>query len=336
MAEKAIYFSSYNEIEKRASFNSEQEISPDNFKSLVGMYRFDENVICQVRTKKGICHQKHKNGWLGITNDGVEALIGGHCASEYFKADNSFRLEKKRVESEIERRLAVEKLRGYIFGEKDYPNEVACLRTNLISARKILDSFYKSFPNSVLRFIDDAQRNQNWIINVDVGTEIQRTIKKDGEEEVITFYEWTPDTIGRLKPIIPTRDIISLINKVKELAESYGEVCAQNIDDIKTPKLKKYVERLSEKEDYATLYDKYKALIENFIKPGNLDSLIYVCDDEEEQFLTVKAIMSMTGAKVSSDGHIKLRLRRIHDRYKQQFNGKKIRKNQKSSLYKHR
>ncbi|MCP6669204.1 hypothetical protein NL517_27795, partial [Klebsiella pneumoniae] len=45
MAEKAIYFSSYNEIEKRASFNSEQEISPDNFKSLVGMYRFDENVI---------------------------------------------------------------------------------------------------------------------------------------------------------------------------------------------------------------------------------------------------------------------------------------------------
>ncbi|TQC65332.1 hypothetical protein FKC80_03930 [Klebsiella pneumoniae] len=26
MAEKAIYFSSYNEIEKRASFNSEQEI----------------------------------------------------------------------------------------------------------------------------------------------------------------------------------------------------------------------------------------------------------------------------------------------------------------------
>ncbi|MCJ4071051.1 hypothetical protein LOS16_24015, partial [Klebsiella pneumoniae] len=76
--------------------------------------------------------------------------------------------------------------------------------------------------------------------------------------------------------------------------------------------------------------------IEDFIKPGNLDSLIYVCDDEEEQFLTVKAIMSMTGAKVSSDGHIKLRLRRIHDRYKQQFNGKKIRKNQKSSLYKHR
>lgn len=65
-----------------------------------------------------------------------------------------------------------------------------------------------------------------------------KELSKDGEEEVITFYEWTPDTIGRLKPIIPTRDIISLINKVKELAESYGEVCAQNIDDIKTPKLK--------------------------------------------------------------------------------------------------
>lgn len=93
---KGYIFSSYNEIEKRASFNSEQEISPDNFKSLVGMYRFDENVICQVRTKR-ICHQKHKNGWLGITNDGVEALIGGHCASEYFKADNSFRLEKKEL-----------------------------------------------------------------------------------------------------------------------------------------------------------------------------------------------------------------------------------------------
>lgn len=101
--------------------------------------------------KKGICHQKHKNGWLGITNDGVEALIGGHCASEYFKADNSFRLEKKRVESEIERRLAVEKLRGYIFGEKDYPNEVACLRTNLISARRFLIVFIN---HSLILFYD--------------------------------------------------------------------------------------------------------------------------------------------------------------------------------------
>lgn len=66
MAEKAIYFSSYNEIEKRASFNSEQEISPDNFKSLVGMYRFDENVICQVRTKKEFAIKTQK--WLAWNN----------------------------------------------------------------------------------------------------------------------------------------------------------------------------------------------------------------------------------------------------------------------------
>ncbi len=67
MAEKAIYFSSYNEIEKRASFNSEQEISPDNFKSLVGMYRFDENVICQVRTKKRNLPSKTQK-WLAWNN----------------------------------------------------------------------------------------------------------------------------------------------------------------------------------------------------------------------------------------------------------------------------
>ncbi len=66
MAEKAIYFSSYNEIEKRASFNSEQEISPDNFKSLVGMYRFDENVICQVRTKRNLPSKTQK--WLAWNN----------------------------------------------------------------------------------------------------------------------------------------------------------------------------------------------------------------------------------------------------------------------------
>lgn len=52
MLGKSEFFSSFIEIEKRPEFSPDQEISPDNFKELVGEYRLDEDVICQVRTKK--------------------------------------------------------------------------------------------------------------------------------------------------------------------------------------------------------------------------------------------------------------------------------------------
>jgi len=47
MAEKSEYFSSFIDIEKRESFSPTKEVSPENFKALIGEYRLDEDVICR-------------------------------------------------------------------------------------------------------------------------------------------------------------------------------------------------------------------------------------------------------------------------------------------------
>ena len=120
----------------------------------------DEDVICQVKGHKGICHQKHRAGWLGVTNDGFEVLIGGHCARNYFKADKSFALERKRVRKEIDRKIALYKLEEYRKNTLSISDELSGLRQEIIDTRVKLDQIHKLFPNAVLSFIENAQKIQ--------------------------------------------------------------------------------------------------------------------------------------------------------------------------------
>ena len=95
-------FKSYSEIESRENFNSACRITPDNVASLIGPYTFPEKEKCQVdRPVKGYCGNPHNNGWLGLTKDGKEALIGSNCAANHFDADENFVLEQRRINREI-------------------------------------------------------------------------------------------------------------------------------------------------------------------------------------------------------------------------------------------
>lgn len=284
MVAKSEFFSSFIEIEKRPAFSPDQEISPDNFKELVGEYRLDEDVICQVRTKKGICHKKHKIGWLGVTLNGQEALIGGHCARTYFKADKTFGLERNRVRKEVERKKALYNLKSYKDNAGLFSERLSALRQEIIDNRVKLDGIYKSVPNVVLKFICDAQRTRNWAVKVDVL----------GNEK---NSKWTVSPLCNLNPIPQKHDVISLINKMKDIAGFFEEACQLDIDEVSTPRLKGILERLSAMDDCEKLSHLYRMDITRFLEPKNLDALIYVCDDPEEEFLTGRAILFVSGAK---------------------------------------
>ncbi|HEI6967583.1 TPA: hypothetical protein ACGTP8_004225 [Yersinia enterocolitica] len=320
MIEKSEFFSSFIEIEKRPEFSPDQEVSPDNFKELVGEYRLDEDVICQVRTKKGICHKKHKIGWLGVTLNGQEALIGGHCARTYFKADKTFGLERNRVRKEVERKKALYKLKSYKDNADSFSKRLSAVRQEIIDNRVKLDRIYKGFPNVVLKFIYDAQRMRSWTVKVDI-------LGNDRHSK------WTVSPLCNLNPIPKMHDVINLMNRVKEIAGFFDEACQLNIDEISTPRLKRILEILSAMDDCEKLSLLYLMDITRFLEPKNLDAFIYVCDDPVEEFLTGRAILSVSGAKVSSDGHINLRIRRIKERTEKQFGGYQVRKNQLVERY---
>ena len=318
MAKSSEFFTSLSDIDIRPAFSPDHEIGPDNFKQLVGEYHLEEEAICQVKARNGICHQKHRKGWLGVTQDGHEVLIGGHCARNYFKADKTFALERKRVRKEIERVKALHKLSEYQNNATLLNTEISTLRQTLIDTRVKLSPVYKLLPNSAQRYIENAQRTRNWDIRVDVQQESLHEQKQ----------RWVTTTLGRLKPVPYMYEVIGLINKVKELSEVFAEASKCKPDEVVTPKLKRILDILSQKEELEKAGASLHKEVTQFINAKNLDMLIYVADDFDEEYLTVKAIMDITGAKVSSEGHINLRLRRIKERTALQLGAVRVRKNQ--------
>lgn len=318
MAEDSEYFSSYIEIDKRPSFSSEHEISPENFQKLMGEYKLTEDVICQVKALNGVCHQKHKSGWLGVTADGFEVLIGGHCARKYFKADKSFTSERNRVRKEVDRKKALNKLKDYRDNAISISEELTRLRTTIIDTRVILDQIVKSFPNAVLSFINNAQKTRNSDVKIDV-------LEKFNDDNKPI---WVTSSLGNLKSLPYMYEIISLMSRVRSLTEKFSEACSLNPEAVSTPKLKRIIETLNDKENLSKSATSLNQEVARFIDIRNLELLIFVCENHKEEFLATKAIMAISGAKVSTDGHVNLRLRRIKDKAIKLFDGKLIRKSQ--------
>lgn len=118
------------------------------------------------------------------------------------------------------------------------------------------------------------------------------------------------------------------MTRAKSLTEKFSEACRLNPEDLSTPKLKRIIETLNDKDDLIKSATSLSQEVTRFIDTKNLELLIFVCDNYEEEFLATRAIMAISGAKVSTDGHVNLRLRRIKDKTTKLFDGKLIRKNQ--------
>lgn len=123
-------------------------------------------------------------------------------------------------------------------------------------------------------------------------------------------------------------EVISLMARAKSLAEKFSEACSLNPEDVSTPKLKRIIETLNDKDDLIKSAASLSQEVARLIDTRTLELFIFVCENYEEEFLATRAIMAITGAKVSTDGHVNLRLRRIKDKTSKLFDGKMIRKNQ--------
>lgn len=84
-------FTSYEDIAKRPRFKTEVDISITQIDKLITDYRFPEKHPCG---KKG-CHQPHNNGWLAVTTDNQECLIGSRCGKEW--GGDSFILQRNQL-----------------------------------------------------------------------------------------------------------------------------------------------------------------------------------------------------------------------------------------------
>ncbi|MCU6243854.1 MULTISPECIES: hypothetical protein [Enterobacteriaceae] len=316
MVKKSEYFTSFDEIKSRPEFSDEQIISPENFKELVGEYLLEHDVKCQVERNGFMCLRDHKHGWLGKTHEGVEALIGSNCATNYFKADKTFILERKRVKDETKRLRALSRLKLFHDDRSNYLGDLAKIKELAIQSRVDFDFFHKNFPNSVLKFITQAQKTQNWNLKVDA-----LVYSNDDSDGV-----WGTHILRKVNALPQKHEIFGIIDKVKKIKIFFEQSLEINPENIRTPKLIELLNVISEKDKLLDLAIDISKNTAAFMEPRNLDSLIYTCDDREDEFITARVILQATKAKVSSSGHVNLRIKRIKDRTEQQLGAAQVRK----------
>lgn len=97
MIDTQLVFNTYEEIASRPNFKTEIDISTSTIDRLVAVYSFTDKHYCG---KKG-CHQPHNNGWLAVTTDGQETLIGSKCGLEW--GGDAFSLQKTQLNKRIKR-----------------------------------------------------------------------------------------------------------------------------------------------------------------------------------------------------------------------------------------
>ncbi|WP_158783882.1 hypothetical protein [Pantoea sp. BAV 3049] len=324
MSEKSIWFTEFSEVCARRHFDTEAEISPDNFERLVGAYSFRQEVICQVRTPAGVCHQKHKKGCIGVMKDGREALIGNMCAGKYFKSDMKFALERKRINTEIERERIVTRYQALMAQKDALQAQLSSLNWEALQLNALMSDWYKSFQPGILRFIYNAQKTANWNVVVETEHISTETVMVDGQEETRETSEWFPDMPGRLAAIPEEGHTQALVRDIKWAQDILTEVIACDPDRVSFLHLKRWVSVLDGIDDVRGRLDNAKKACEKFKKRENLELLFFVQGREDDRSKVLRQILRIRGNQ-DSVADTRREEKRITALYSKRFGGRRWR-----------
>ncbi|MGP9417800.1 hypothetical protein HX889_09245 [Pseudomonas reactans] len=311
MSNNSESFASVEQITSRPNYSSNVNITVENFHTLIGRYRLSESVQCQVRSDHGICGNKHQIGYVGVTQNGMEGLIGGYCGDKYFGESTIFVQEKNRIDAELDRRENLEKLLNYkenFFSLTSQHNE---LKNSIELIKKRADHLYKGFPDIVLIYINQAQKTKNWDLYIDV-------LRHSRGEKGMTS-NWYVEKLCTFSPLPSSQDYESLLGRITNIIVVFNEACSTNIESLSTPKLKGYVRTLSEFTDIENLYAKYKKDTADFTQESSLNNLYYVCANTKDKLTTVKTIMTLNKNVAIKDDKIKLKCTKIEEDTKTKF-----------------
>ncbi len=105
-------YKSIQEIQSEPGFGAEQPANLTSYRELMGYYSFESEELscCLLEKSGGLCHQKHKWGWVLQRTDGVVTIIGHTCAESNFGADSTLGRDITRANNEVARLQEDERL----------------------------------------------------------------------------------------------------------------------------------------------------------------------------------------------------------------------------------
>lgn len=325
MASTSESFGSFEQIISRDSFSNTTEVTVENFKSLIGRYYLSDQVQCQVKTERGLCGKKHNNGYVGLTKDGKEGLIGGDCGQKYFKEHTNFVQERKRIDAEIDRRENISKLKYYKENFLSVSSDYRNIDKKIKEAHELTAHLYNTLPNVVLTFLYQAQKSNNWRVLVDV--------QRHSRGEKMTS-SWNVETLCTLPPIPSAQVIHSLKVRFENFNEVFIEACScQSIEELSTPKLNKYIRNISEISEIEGSINSSLEDTHNFIKDENIINLYYLCANTKEKKETVRSIIMLKGES-PTEQLVEKTSKDIEKLVSKKFGNNQVRRNKIATKYK--
>lgn len=318
-------FANVDEITSRPNFSANLEITVESFSALIGRYHLSDSVKCQVKTEHGICGQKHQRGYVGVTKEGKEGLIGGICSEKYFKGHTHFIQEKNRIDAEIDRRENIEKLISYKENFLSLSEIHGELTKNIQTIKNKTDHLYKGFPNTILTYLYQAQKTQSWDLYVDV-------LRHSRGEKGMTS-NWYIEKLCTFSPLPSAQEIQSLLGRVENLKSTFSEACSSTIEDLPTPKLKGYVRSLSDFPELESSYQRFYKNVEEFTQNHSLCNLYYACANHKDKLATVKTILTLSRSN-PSEQLIKSKCDEIEKITRGKFDDCQVRNNKMVMKYK--
>ncbi len=276
MKEEPRLFKFFHEIESRPCFDANASVTLTNFESLVGEYHFHDEVKCQVNKSDGNCGHMHQRGWLGKIKEGKEGLIGGHCASKYFKADKNFAIEKNRVRREINISNYMERLTELLKDRSAFIAQVDTEVDRLIFVRDSVRYISKALPDRVVQVLKDMSKTGNRAIGIQVQYE-------EKDENGRTLVEWVDQSIGSISgvKVWEASLIQDTLRKLREIRDAAQAV--KITKDAGEKKLKGWLDTLSELSRCVARIDDFEKDHDNFATFDNVRKLCFLVRNHQEQ-----------------------------------------------------
>lgn len=281
--EKVEVFYKFFEIENREAFSPDAYVSVENFSRLIGEYNFDEQVVCQVERSGGKCGHFHNRGWVGVTKDGCEVLVGNVCANKYFKADKTFALEKKRVRNEIDFQRYSKIINECLDHQDEIEEDMEDIYSDVKQIRQLQRNILACIPIEMVKFIRNAEKTKNRSVSIDI-----KYVEVDDEGK--SHISWVAYEIGKLKSagFIDLKKISDFYSNINDIKNIFSEIDLSN--ERRLSKIKKWSDKLSSRHNIIKDVNETKAECLSFISKDNLNLLLLISSNESDRRKVVDLI----------------------------------------------
>lgn len=216
-------FTSYEEIANRPLFKTEIDTTKSEIDKLIATSNFTEMHPCG----KKDCHQPHYHGWLALTKDNQETLIGNVCGIEW--GGEAFKLQKRNLQKLIKRDSLLKNFYSILAESENLLDKVANIKMRTKGANwldRVIKKFEDNCSHELLNIIKSRAAKGQTSISIDIlKTEEERDldlISQDRSRASVYKTKFIGDIVGLELFTFDLREIlmVKIYNKVRQIQKT--------------------------------------------------------------------------------------------------------------------